>query len=101
MTNPKGKAKKLSDFVIHLVWMELQDDLVTAKKTARGFETYEDAEEFAATVHPATTHGRILPTGAHMAVSRAPGYEYQSGCFDGRNKWGAIVSKVGHPVPYR
>lgn len=85
-----------------VVWMELQDDLVTARRVSKRFATWEDAEEYAATVDPASAaHARILPNDADEAVRRARGYHYQSGLWAGRNKWGAIVLKNGAWIPYR
>lgn len=91
-----------TDRPVIVVWMQLQDDFVTAVKMTKRFATWEDAEEFGASVDPATAEwARVLPTAADEAVSRTRGYEYQSGVWCGSSKWGAIMLKRGRWMPYR
>jgi hypothetical protein len=91
-----------ADHPVIVVWMQLQDDLVTAEKMTKRFATWEDAEEFGASVDPSTAAwARVLPTAADEAVARTRGYEYQSSVWCGSNKWGAIMLKRDRRMPYR
>ena len=87
---------------VHIVvWFELKADLVTVQKMKKPFETIDDAWDWAETINPQGSNGRILPQGGDEAAARTRGYEYTSACQTKSGKWGVVMTKKGHSDIYR